>query len=175
MNSLNYNYYGKTDNTRSFLDVSVIQKKQLAREKRRLKLYEIIALKCFNKISEEAAMESTFLFFQIPEFVTGLPIYDTLEAAEYLITVLQKKGYSSKYCGDSVLFITWTFYRKNYAALLEGSSHHHHHNNHQSSNSENSLLNNLNLNYKNNEITNYRPIETYKSSNSLLYNGNNRR
>ena len=51
--------------------------------------------------------EKTFCFFQIPEFIIGVPLYNIEDLKEYLMKSLQKDGFQYMYVDPNWLFVTW--------------------------------------------------------------------
>lgn len=154
---MKYDYYGNYDknnnlnNNETFsYSIQEIHKKQREKEKMRIKIYEKIAEKCFNKIKETSNNEIAYCFFQIPEYIPGYPIYNMTECIMYLINLLHEKGFKARYCDKFMIFISWNFPKINYK-MIEN-------NNFEFNNPaiENStVIKDLNLKYK--------PIENHQS------------
>ena len=65
-------------------------------------------LKCIhNRIKLYAKHERTYCFYQIPEFIIGVPLYNINDLRLYLINSLQKNGFQLMYFNPNMLFITW--------------------------------------------------------------------
>ena len=62
--------------------------------------------KIHNRIKYNARIEKTFCFFQIPEFIIGVPLYNIDDLKKYLIDSLQKDGFQLIYIDPNWLFIT---------------------------------------------------------------------
>ena len=153
MNYLKYDYYGnyKDDTYKFNFSVNEIHKTQREREKRRLKIYETIAVRCLKHIKASALNEDVFCFFQMPEYIPGKPLYNMTECVLFIVNLLHDKGFSARYVDPFLIYISWSL-PKPTLKLLEPPPK-------QEENSE--VLNSLNLKYK--------PIETYKSRNDLLF------
>tara|TARA_Y100000389_G_scaffold191342_1_gene217376 strand:+ start:123 stop:578 length:456 start_codon:yes stop_codon:yes gene_type:complete len=77
---------------------------------RNVKRYEKFddILKCIhNRIKSYAKNERTHCFYQIPEFIIGVPLYNIKDLRDYLLNSLKKNGFQLMYFDPNVLFITW--------------------------------------------------------------------
>ena len=48
-----------------------------------------------------------FVWFLVPEYIVGEPVYDKAECIGYLVTQLEKNGFHIKYIHPNTLFISW--------------------------------------------------------------------
>ena len=48
-----------------------------------------------------------FIWFLVPEYIVGEPIYDKGDCIGYLVTQLEKNGFHVKYMHPNTLFISW--------------------------------------------------------------------
>ena len=154
MNFTNYDYY-KNNNTSENINnfsysIQEIHKKQKEKEKLRLKIYETISVRCFKKIKETSENEETFCFFQIPEYMPGLPLYNLTECVVFLLNILQDKGFKARYCDHYMVFISWHLPKPN-LRLIDAPKN---------EQRNNGLLENLPLKYK--------PIENYSAFGNFL-------
>ena len=70
-------------------------------------------LKCIhNRIKLYAKHERTYCFYQIPEFIIGVPLYDINDLQKYLINSLKKDGFRVLYVEPNWLFINWETIQK---------------------------------------------------------------
>ena len=152
---MKYDYYGnynKSDEPYSF-SINEIHKKQKEKEKNRLDIYQNISVKCFKKIKETSLNEETFCFFQLPEYIPGLPIYNITECVMFLLNVLHEKGFNARYCSSFTIFISWNFPKPN-LRLIKGSIAE------KVVEPKKSVIDQLNLKYK--------PIENYTAFGNFL-------
>jgi hypothetical protein len=49
----------------------------------------------------------TFIWFNVPEYLIGEPIYDKGECIGYLVSELEKNGFHVKYIHPNALFVSW--------------------------------------------------------------------
>ena len=82
---------------------NVINDKQL----KRLKKYDEVLQKCHRRITYNSKLDRAYCFFQIPEFIFGMPLYDIQELREYVINSLTNNGFKILYIDPNWLFIHW--------------------------------------------------------------------
>ena len=62
---------------------SSINKKTL----RRMELYDSVLKKCHSRILYNSGLQRNYCFYQIPEFIIGIPLYDVSELINYVMKV----------------------------------------------------------------------------------------
>jgi len=150
MNFTKYDYYGNyenNDNSYSF-NIQDIHKKQKEKEKNRIKIYESISSRCFKKIKETSLNEETYCFYNLPEYIPGLPLYNMTECVMFLLNLLHEKGFSARYCEGFMIFISWNLPKPN-LKLIENPKE-----------NKKNIIDELNLKYK--------PIENYNSFGNFI-------
>ena len=150
MNFTKYDYYGKYENSEDSYSFNIqdIHKKQKEKEKNRIKIYESISSKCFKKIKETSLNEETCFFYNLPEYIPGLPLYNMTECVIFLLNLLHEKGFSARYCDGFMIFISWNLPKPN-LKLIENPKE-----------NKKSIIDSLNLKYK--------PIENYNSFGNFI-------
>lgn len=71
--------------------------------------FELIYEKCKKMILKYAENEKYRFFFEVPEFILGLPVYKLNDAIEYIVDKLQKSGFLVKYYFPKYVYISWSF------------------------------------------------------------------
>lgn len=71
--------------------------------------FELIYEKCKKMILKYAENEKYRFFFEVPEFILGLPVYKLNDAIEYIVEKLQKSGFLVKYYFPKYVYISWSF------------------------------------------------------------------
>ena len=74
---------------------------------RRMELYDSILKKCHSRILYNSGLQRTYCFYQIPEFVIGIPLYDISELRNYVMNSLKTNGFEILYIEPNWLFIYW--------------------------------------------------------------------
>jgi hypothetical protein len=88
---------------------STIDRKNLMR----LEIYDSVLVKCHKRIKYNSDLEKTYCFFQIPEFIIGVPIYKTDEMKRYIMNSLKNNGFQLLYIDPNWLFIHWGHHAMN--------------------------------------------------------------
>ena len=78
----------------------------------KLNQYSKILNRAHSKIKQTSRLRSqdSFCFFLVPEFLIGVPSYDTASCIAYVIGKLQENGFLVKYTHPNLLFISWNHY-----------------------------------------------------------------
>lgn len=74
---------------------------------KRLEVYDGVLVKCHKRIKYNSSLERTYCFFQIPEFIIGVPLYKVMEMRIYIINSLKNNGFKIMYIEPNWLFISW--------------------------------------------------------------------
>ena len=87
-----------------------IHKLNLKRDQRELakfKLYKKVLNRIYRKIEQTSNSYQTSLFYQIPEYIFGIPRYNILETSKYIVAKLQEQGYIVVYTPPNFIFVSW--------------------------------------------------------------------
>lgn len=82
-------------------------KKQQEKEYNKRKTYDKIYLLVEKKICVASDTNNYHTWFQIPEFLVGLPIYSHCECRKYIEEKLIHNGFKTKFYEPNILFIEW--------------------------------------------------------------------
>jgi hypothetical protein len=63
--------------------------------------------KAHSKIKLAAKMDHYACFFEIPEFIVGVPMYSLTECITYVISKLKDNGFVLKYMYPKTIYICW--------------------------------------------------------------------
>ena len=110
---------------------------------KRMEIYDDVLKKCHHRIKYNSSLERTYCFFQIPEFIIGVPLYDITELRNYVMNSLKTNGFEILYVEPNWLFIYWN---------VKGAK---------------SLTKNTNVSKQVNNQ--YKSTDTYKPSGNLIY------
>jgi hypothetical protein len=116
-----------------------------AKTLRRMELYDSVLKKCHSRILYNSGLQRTYCFYQIPEFIIGVPLYDVVELRQYIMNSLKTNGFELLYIEPNWLFIQWN---------VKGAK---------------SLTKNNNPSKSNNQNNQYKSTDTYKPSGSFIY------
>lgn len=81
-------------------------------EDNKIKIYEKILSRVHKKIKHISRSRNCdkHCFFLVPEFVLGIPVYDTSVCITYVIDKLLDNGFMVRYTHPNLLFISWQHY-----------------------------------------------------------------
>lgn len=98
------------------LDPATLYSEQEKRDELRLKTYNNILEQVHNKIRLIAKMPKNekVLFFTVPEFVIGVPRFNTRDCILYLAWNLRNSNFDVKYYPPNVLWISWQKHEQQY-------------------------------------------------------------
>ena len=154
-------------------------------EENKIKVYRTILGRIHSKIKITSRLKpgDLFCFFVIPEFLMGVPRYDVASCTNYVISKLNKNGFHVKYTYPNLLFISWRHYIPAYRRLeykkstgisidgfgnvvkekeaQEGGKHNHL-----------MLTNKKGKGVIVKKSMNFKKIDTYKPTGTLIYNAN---
>lgn len=91
------------------LDPTTLYDEQEKRDALRLKTYNNILEQVHNKIRVIARMPNNdkLLLFTVPEFVLGVPRFNTRDCILYLVWNLRQTKFDVQYIPPSLLYISW--------------------------------------------------------------------
>ena len=91
----------------SSLNINNLYETMWERNMKRYEKFDGILKKIHNRIKYNARNEKTYCFFQIPEFIIGIPLYNIEDLKKYLMESLRKDGFQLMYIDPNWLFIAW--------------------------------------------------------------------
>ena len=79
---------------------------------RRLEQFDEILRKVHTRIKTTSMNDKMYCFYQIPEFIIGVPLYDVNDLKQYIMNSLKKNGFGILYVDPNWLFISWEIKNK---------------------------------------------------------------
>jgi len=101
------------------LNPSSLYKEEAKRDATRIRIYNSVLQQIYNKIKMVARVpgnEKT-LWYVVPEFLPGVPRFDSRDAILYIVWNLRNMGYTVEYTHPNLLFITWRSHDERYHAV----------------------------------------------------------
>ena len=77
------------------------------KEVKKIEIYRKVLDKVHFKIQENSKRNISFCFYTIPNFILGLPAYDHLSCADYIVDKLRKNGFIVLYTHPNLLYVSW--------------------------------------------------------------------
>jgi hypothetical protein len=98
------------------LAVDDLYKKRETRDKARLKAYNQMLEIIYHRVRVTSQMPTgqTYMLYNIPTFVLGLPRIDLEDCVVYLVYQLRSSGFEVRYTYPNLLFISWKHHEKDY-------------------------------------------------------------
>lgn len=86
------------------------------KDKARLSAYNQILEQVLHKVAFSAGQPSqpTFVYYNIPPFVLGLPNIDLQDCVVYVVFQLRSQGYDVRYTYPNLLWISWAHHERQY-------------------------------------------------------------
>ena len=94
------------------ISINELYKIQEKKEIDKIKIYKLILSKFYEKIIYLSKMGRIELFYQLPDILYGLPLYDKNACICYIIYNLRKKGFFVKYIHPNGIHINWNKEKK---------------------------------------------------------------
>ena len=155
-------------------------------EDNKIKIYQKILQRVHKKIKVTSRSRNCekHCFFLVPEFVLGVPIYDTATCITYMIDKLIDNGFQVRYIHPNMLFISWQHYipyhtrmelKKKRGIKIDGFGNLIKKNKTKNNDDEdiNTLMfkkkDDLSIQKKKNKDNNFKEISTYKPTGNFIY------
>ena len=71
------------------MDIHKLNNVRDRKEINKMRIYKLVLDKCYNKINTFSNKGYGYCFFIIPEYIFGIPRYDTLQCANFLVLILR--------------------------------------------------------------------------------------
>jgi hypothetical protein len=89
------------------LNIYELQNSIHKKEQNRTNVYERILEKCHFKIKTAANKEQYEVYYDVPQYVVGLPLFNINRCMDYLIRSLSENGFKVVYNFPKMLHISW--------------------------------------------------------------------
>jgi len=82
---------------------------QLMKQRSRHEAFDKIVDACYKKIENcvKVLRNTTDIYYDVPEFLIGYPLYDLNECITYVKNVIEGKGFQVRYTFPRVLNVSW--------------------------------------------------------------------
>jgi len=89
---------------------------RIKKDQARQTAYNTILEQALQKIAHSASApnQPTFVYFNIPPFVLGLPSLDLKDCVVYIVYQLRLQGYEVRYTFPNLLWISWAHHERQY-------------------------------------------------------------
>ena len=77
------------------------------RQETRQDVFAKVLEKCYLKIERVAAADRLFVFYEVPMFVVGCPLFRIEDCIMYMKGHLEKNGFLFKYYFPNIVYVSW--------------------------------------------------------------------
>ena len=104
------------DNVRK-INIDELYEKKKQRDLRQLSVFNKILNRINKRIltTSQTKRDETYIWYQVPPYIFGEPIYDQTDCIGYVVTKLAENGFFVKYINPGTLFISWENWVPTYA------------------------------------------------------------
>lgn len=98
------------------VNIDELFERKQQRDLKQLSIFNKILARCQKRIQLTARNKriDQFIWFQVPEYIFGEPIYDKGDCIAYIVMKLQNNGFHVRYVHPNTLFISWANYVPSY-------------------------------------------------------------
>lgn len=94
------------------------------REIHRVKIFKKVLLKVHHRIKVVAQKGECACAYIIPEYIYGIPRYDTLGCANFIVSRLRKNGFNVMYTFPNLVMISWGHVPSQYKQNIQNKRRH---------------------------------------------------
>lgn len=103
--------YTNDEETTQKVNIDGLYENKQKRDLKQLSIFNKILNRIHNRIKitgRNHKIRETHIWFAVPEFIFGEPIYDKGDCIAYLVMKLQDNGFLVKYVHPNTLFVSWS-------------------------------------------------------------------
>lgn len=106
---MSYFLYNEDKDEPDTLDIDELYDKQHKRDMKQLSIYNKLLNRIHKRIKHITRVKNkeTFIFYNVPEYIFGEPVYDNKDCTGYLVAKLEENGFHVRYLHPNTLFISW--------------------------------------------------------------------
>ena len=91
------------------INIDELYEKKQIRDMKQLSIFNKILNRIHKRITHTSntKRDDKFIWFTVPEYIFGEPIYDQGDCLGYLVTKLEENGFTTRYVHPNTLFVSW--------------------------------------------------------------------
>jgi hypothetical protein len=91
------------------INIDELYEKNQRRDLKQVSIFNKLLNRIHKRINTTAKTKSTekHIWFLVPEYIFGEPVYDKSECIAYLVTKLEENGFHVRYMHPNTLFVSW--------------------------------------------------------------------
>jgi len=104
------------EESRGKINIDQLFEKKQIRDRKQLSIFNKILNRVHKRIQHTARTKNgdTHIWFTVPEYIFGEPIYDQGDCLGYLVAQLEDNGFHVRYIHPNTLFVSWANYVPSY-------------------------------------------------------------
>lgn len=108
--------YIEDDDTLNRVNIDELFDKRQRRDMKQVTIFNKILNRIQKKVivTGKTKRNEQFVWFTVPEYIFGEPVYDKGECIGYLISKLEENGFHIKYMHPNTLFVSWEHWVPSY-------------------------------------------------------------
>jgi hypothetical protein len=108
--------YINDEDTERKINIDDLYEKRHRQDLRQLSIFNKILNRIHNRIEKTGRFKSRdrHIWFQVPEYLFGEPLYDQPHCLAYLVSKLENNGFYVRYIHPNTLFISWEHWVPSY-------------------------------------------------------------
>lgn len=101
--------YVDDEETNSKINIDDLYEKRKIRDQKQLSIFNKILNRVHRRITHTGRNKANdkHIWFTVPEYIFGEPVYDKSNCIGYLVAKLQDNGFYVKYVHPNTLFVSW--------------------------------------------------------------------
>ena len=106
---MSYFIFANDEESTSKVNIDELYEKKQARDLKQLSIFNKILNRVHNRIriTGKNKRNDTHIWFNVPEYIFGEPVYDKGECIAYIVNKLEENGFLVKYMHPNTLFVSW--------------------------------------------------------------------
>ena len=102
--------YAKDDDVQKQINIEDLYEKEQRRNQRLVSTFNKILNRVHKRITTVARCKHSdkFVFFNVPEFILGEPMYDKTHCIAFIVTQLEENEFMVRYIHPNTLYVSWS-------------------------------------------------------------------
>jgi hypothetical protein len=108
--------YNDDEEASAKVNIDELFERKQQRDLKQLSIFNKILARCQKRIQLTARNKRSdqYIWFQVPEYIFGEPIYDKGDCIAYIVMKLQNNGFHVRYMHPNTIFVSWANYIPSY-------------------------------------------------------------
>ena len=108
--------YVNDEETTAKINIDDLYEKNQRRDLKQLSIFNKILNRIHRRITTTGRTKSNekHIWFTVPEYIFGEPVYDKSECIAYIVTKLEDNGFHVRYMHPNTLFVSWMHWVPSY-------------------------------------------------------------